>query len=215
MNLSDVLFAFKNLVLAGFREPSLLWQIAPILLLWIILVFYFGTHKHEQLGWNTSLANGISLFWVIVSGMQRIFSEGGAHFTWTKFIIFLVITVYALIVVYISFEHRLPAKWTYGLASHHLIYYLSFLSILYAYDMIYLNIPMFIAIIILFGFILLFSFLLKKLLPALEEDIDDQIKEPAIASFEPIATKKTSSSNPGGIEKQMGKKPLSENGVKF
>lgn len=213
MYLSDITFALKNLLLAGFREPSLLWQVAPILLLWVILVFYFATHKHEKLGWNTSLANGISLFWVVVSGMQHIFSDDGAHFSWVKFIVFSIITVYALAIVYVSFQHKLPATWTYGLASHNLIYYLSYLSILYAHDMIYPTLPMVVAIVLLFGMVLLAVFFLHKLLPAMKEDIEDQLTQSIPEQYEP------ETSSPLGpqesIETSIGKNTFSDSTARF
>ncbi len=215
MYLSDVTFAMKNLLLSGFRDPSLLWQLAPILLLWFTLTIYFATHKTEKLGWNTSLAHGLSLFWVLASVMQHIFSNEGQFFTWTKFIIFACITVYSIFITFISFKHTLPSRWTYVFASHHLVYYLSFISILFAYDLIYLNLAMMIAIVIFFGFLLLFVYFLRKMMPALKEEVDDA----PLDDTQPVSFDETPSSSgdfpPDGIESSMGENNLSENGVKF
>ena len=222
MDVSDVLYALKDLVLAIFREPALLWQLAPVLLLWIILIFYFATHKEEKLGWNTSLANGISLFWVVVSAMQHIFANGREFFTWIKFGIFAFITLYALFIVYVTFSHKFSAKATYLLASHNVVYYFSLVSLLYAYDVIYLNTAMIIAIVVLFLFILLLELILKKLLPELKEgdsgdsgSYDDFSSSDSSSFSESSYDSPSSSPEPGGIETAMGEKNLSESDISF
>ena len=213
-----VLFALKNLILSLFREPTLIWQIAPILFLWIVLMFYFSTHKQEQLGWNTSLANGISLFWVIISALQYIFSNGREFFTWSKFILFFLITLYSLFIVYIAFHHLFSARITYVLASYNAIYYFSIISLLYAHDLIYLDIAMLIAIIILFGFILLIVRLLDEYLPEMREDYRAIAPHSTFADFDSTPNffpKPLKSSKRGGVEAKMGKKNMSENHIKW
>lgn len=215
---TDVLFSLKNIILSLFREPTLIWQIAPVLFLWFILIFYFSTHKHEKLGWNTSLANGVSLFWVVISAFQYIFSNGREFFTWSKFIFFLLITAYALFIVYISFHHLFSARVTYLLASYNAIYYFSLIALLFAHDLIHFDLATTSAVFLLFGFMLLIVRLLTEYLPEMREDYDPIAPISSFADFDStpdFSFKKHKSAKRGGVEKAMGKKNMSENKIKF
>lgn len=165
--------SIKILIAAPFKEPSLLWQIAPILLIWVVMEFYFGTHKKETLGWNTALGNGLSLFWINIAGITHLFSDKAAKFMWGPFIVLLVITIYALFVIYVSFEHVFSAKWTYFLTTPNITYYFSIIAILYSYGTITLNGSMLIAILILWLLIFLLELPIKWFMPELKEDNKD------------------------------------------
>ena len=167
---SLVLHDILVLLAAPFQKVSLLWQLAPIFFIWTIMVFYFGTHKHEKLGWNTSLGNGISLFWIVVSGMQYIFASGSDDFAYTKFFLIMVIALYSLFIIVTSFRHSFSDKLTYALASPSPVYYFSAIVLLYAHDVIYVSTSMIIAIFVLFVLLLLFIRLIRAFLPEMKED---------------------------------------------
>jgi len=155
---------------APFQDPSLIWQIAPIFLLWGVMMFYFGTHKHEKLGWNTALGNGISLFWIIISAMQFIFSNSSSEFTYTKFFLIMVIAIYAIFIIIISFKHTFSDKFTYALASPSPVYYFSAIVLLYAHDLFSLSFPMLIAITALFVVLLIILRIFRLFLPEMKEE---------------------------------------------
>ena len=94
---------FKEIFAAPFKDWSVFWLLAPILVLWIVLEIYFDTHKKETLGWNTALGNGISMFWITANLMRYLFSENMANFSWTKFITIMLVLVYAVFVSTIAF----------------------------------------------------------------------------------------------------------------
>ena len=160
------------IIAAPFQDPSLIWQIAPIFLLWAVMIFYFGTHKHEELGWNTALGNGVSLFWIIISAMQYIFSNSSSEFTYTKFFLIMVIAIYAIFIVIISFKHTFSQKVTYAFASPSPVYFFSAMVLLYAHDLISLSLSMFIAVVSLFVVLLIILRLLELILPEMKEDDD-------------------------------------------
>jgi hypothetical protein len=168
--LSQLQDAFLDLVLAPFREPSLLWQLAPVLLLWILLEVYFIRYRNEELGWNSALANGVSLFWIATSAMQHIFSDNRLVFTWTKFIVISIIILYAIAVIIVAFRHASSSKLAFLMASPTVVYYLSILGLLYAYDMIYPTLPMLVAVVVVFLLVLLIKFIGKKTIPEVGGD---------------------------------------------
>lgn len=170
--LTGILPALGQIAYAPLLKPSLFWQLGPILCIWILVEIYFGTHKKEKLGWNTALSNGISLFWIVVSAMQHIFSEEGL-FSWDKFLIILIFALYAIFVIVISFEHKFKASITFVFASPTPLFYFSAIVLLFAHDLLTLSWAMISAIALLFVIILLTITLLKKLLPEMKEDDDD------------------------------------------
>lgn len=163
----------KTIISVPFTNPELLWQIAPIFFLWLLMEFYFGTHKKEKLGWNTALGNGISLFWIIVSSMQYMFANYETAFSWDRFIVILLITIYAIFISVISFKHTFSSKVTYILSSPTPVYFFAFSAMIYAFGVINAKLSTLMALFIIYASILLFSFILKKLLPEGKEDEDE------------------------------------------
>ncbi|MGE0792747.1 MAG: hypothetical protein AB7V77_01045 [Candidatus Woesearchaeota archaeon] len=166
----ESLYSLFTIVLVPFRNPILLWQLAPVILMWIILEFYFGMHKHEELGWNTALGNGISLFWITISTMQYLFYNRTQVFSWDRFISITFLLLYAIFIMYISFSHRFSSKITYVLSAPTVVYFSSYLAFIYAYGMINATLPYLTAIIVLFLILLLFSYVFKRVLPNKEKD---------------------------------------------
>ncbi|MGM5481398.1 MAG: hypothetical protein ACQESE_03225 [Nanobdellota archaeon] len=161
---------------ALFSEPALLWQLAPIILVWIVLEVYFGRYAKEKLGWNTALANGISLFWIVISGMQYIFANGAEKFSWVAFSIIAFMAVYGLLIIVTTFKHSLPKNVEFAIASPTPIYYFSAIVLLIAYQQILLDLPMIISILALFVFFQVFFWIFRKLIPEKDKheiDSDD------------------------------------------
>ena len=142
--------AFFKILSTPFTNPELLWQIIPIVFMLIVMETYFGMYKHEKLGWNTALGNGISLFWIIISSMQYMFSNK-EYFAWDKFAVILFLVVYALFIVYISFSHKISAKKTYIFSSPVVIYFSGYLAFIYAYGKISADLHYLVAIIFAFS----------------------------------------------------------------
>jgi len=165
-----------------FTNPELLWQIAPILLMWFIIETYFGMHKHEELGWNTALSNGISLFWIIIGSMQYMFSNKAELFAWDKFGVILFVMIYAGFTIYVSFTHKISSKVTYVFSSPTAIYFLGYISFVYAYGKIDVDLPMISGVILLFLILLLFTYIYKKILPNKEKD--DEMPEDKSTDFD-------------------------------
>lgn len=162
---------------APFAKPSIFWQLAPALILWGVMEFYFGYHKREKLGWNTALGNGISLFWIIISCLQYRFSIGDVSFTNPGLLALLVIVIYALFVMFISFEHTFPEKFTYLVSSPSPIYYFSIIALLFAHDLIPVTVEVIGSILILFLLSLGVLTLMKHFLPNKDEETLEDTKE--------------------------------------
>jgi hypothetical protein len=174
--IADVLASAREFFVAPFADLSLLWQLIPILLIWILMEWYFGMYKDEKLGWNTAVGNGVTLFWIGVTSMQHIFSEA-VFFSWQRFTVLLVGILYALFIIYVSFRHKLRTRYAFFLASPTPIYFISYVLILYAHGMLAVQLSMFVAIVILFGVFFGIDRLLHAVLPEAQAEIDEEQSE--------------------------------------
>jgi len=162
----EILNAFAEILKAPFIDLSALWMLIPLFLIWFVLTMYFGTHKQEVLGWNSSLGHGITIFWISVELMRYLFSS---NFSFNKFLIILLLLCYSIFICYISFKHVFSAKTTYATASPNVVYYFSGIVILWVYGSLQMNLFVFIDILVIFGLILLTTKLIKKFIPSIED----------------------------------------------
>lgn len=174
--LQSILMGFWDIIRAPFLKASTWWLLGPIFLLWFTLEFYFGEYKKESLGWNTSLANGISLTWIGLQAMNHLFAYKGDGF-WGKFAAIIVVISYGLFIAYISFAHKFTPKIVYTLASPTPIYFMSIVVVLWAFDQLQLKGWIILDLFIFFGLNALFFYIIRKLLPSKEEDKAETTEE--------------------------------------
>ncbi len=163
--------AFIDIFKPAFTDISLFWYLGPILIFWFILEIYFSKYKTEELGWNTALGNGLSVFWVLIISMKFLFDNHMENFEWPKFFALLIIMLYAIFIIINSFSHKLREKVSFLLASPTAIYYLSAVAILWTYGRLEITIWVLIDLIIFYGIILLLELILKKLIKGKESSI--------------------------------------------
>ncbi len=169
--------ALHDIVSAPF-QMNLWWQLLPILMLWAALEVYLDWHKHEELGWNSALGNGISLFWIVIAAMQPLFTRT-AHepFRVGVFFLLLCFLTYAVFIIYVSFLHKLSSQLIYQLAYPTIIYYLAVFSILWGYKALNLNRYVLIVFVLLFGVVVAVRWLIFWILP---DAPDDEVGERSV-----------------------------------
>lgn len=113
-----------NLLLtAPVHEPELIWLLIPLLFTLVVMTFYFGMYRREELGWNTALGNSIVLMFITLDLFRQIY-----HYTPVpdmdnfinypiQTILVIVIFTEALILALFAFYHVLPRKVMYFIAS--------------------------------------------------------------------------------------------------
>ncbi len=167
--LDQMWLALGEIAAAPFKQASVWWFLAPIILFWIILEVYFGKHKSEELGWNTALGNGMSLVWVNIESMRFLWFYKPDLF-WLRFVVIFTILVYGSFIIYVSFTHKLSSKATYRLAAPSPIYYFSFISVLWGHGVLILTGWVLLDLLILYPIVLLIVFLLRKFMPGAPDD---------------------------------------------
>jgi len=168
--------AFREIFEATFTDLSIWWLIMPLIILWIILEIYLGEHPKEKLGWNTLLANGISLCWIAIESIRFLFSEPTLNSFNERFIILLAILGYGTFVIIGSFLHRLPIRVMSFLAGPSLVYFLAIVTILWGHGLLVITGWVLLALFILFV-ILTGTFAVLKIM--LSQDIIGFIPSPS------------------------------------
>ena len=162
---TNILDGFKEIFSSPFKDLTVLWLLAPIILFWLILEIYFGMHKEEKLGWNTALGNGLSIFWVVVISLKTIFENNFALFSLDKLLYIIFIAVYSGVIIYISFTHKLEQKIFFLFTSPTIIYYFLGIAVLWVNDALNISLWVFIDLIMLYIVVLIVMTIVKKLLP--------------------------------------------------
>lgn len=181
---ANILAGFQHIFTAPSRDLSILWFLTPIILFWLFLEIYFGRFKKEKLGWNSAMGNGLSIFWIVIISFRIIFADKPGYFTIGKFIFIIIIGLYAISIIYISFNHRIRKKIPFVFASPTVVYYLSAIAILWINNLIVISRWVMIDLVILFILVLIFEAILKKLIPeaasepeiAIEQEINKDIE---------------------------------------
>lgn len=100
-------YYIREILMAPINDPGLLPNVAPLLLSLVVMELYFGKHKRESLGWNTSVGN--SIIWV-ATGLVLIF--GNSITSTFEYYATLGLIGTGLFIGYMNFFH----KWSEGVA---------------------------------------------------------------------------------------------------
>jgi len=160
---AEILAGFGHIFTAPFRDLSVLWILIPIFSIWLILEVYFETHKSEELGWNTALGNGVSLFWLMIPLLKFIFGQEGI--VWSKAAFLILILLYGIFVIILAFTHKLSSKITYALAAPTWIYFLAGVATLWIYGSLEITSWVLLDLFILLGIVILVLQIIKKFAP--------------------------------------------------
>jgi len=162
--LQQMLTGFGQISTAISKDWSVMWLLAPVILLWILLEFYFGTHKQEKLGWNTALGNGFVLIWITLTILRDLFA-GSIEGKTGKIIIMILFTIYGSTVCFLAFTHKAVEKVSFLLASPYIIYFLSMYLILWGYDLLEVSLIIILDVVVIFFVLLIVKTLIRHFLP--------------------------------------------------
>lgn len=169
----------KDIVEAPVHVPDMLWMLLPLLATLLLMEFYFGRYKDEELGWNTAFGNALVLMFVAIDSFRHLYEPSGlsmlqfiATATDIKIIIPLLVALMALILIFIDFFHFIPKKIAYIMSSPIYINLIGLLGIIVVYTV---NIPLdwttVFACFILFIIANLITLLLYYLIPSYKPTI--------------------------------------------
>lgn len=169
----NMFFGLQEIWAAFTFDLSILWILAPIIIIWLFSEIYFGMFKSEKLGWNNVLGNGVTLLWIGVDAMRYIFSAERVGDFWPRFIIFGIMIIYSIFLIDISFTRKLGETISYALGSPTPIYYLSSVAVLWSYGQLQIDRWVFLDFVAAFILVLITVFIFRKLVPQSPKDITD------------------------------------------
>lgn len=163
---------------APLKTPEMLWMLIPIIVTIILMEFYFGRYKEEELGWNTAFGNSLVLGFVGIDLFRHTYEPLGISIQQalllgdSKILISIAILLFALLLVLLDFFHFLSKKIAYVISSSSFLHILALLGIVIVYSG---NIPLdwttFFACLLLFIFINLILHLIYLMMPSYESPI--------------------------------------------
>jgi len=119
----DLWNSIIELLIAPKLYPEMIWMIIPLVIVTIVMTFYFGMYKREQLGWNTAVGNSLVLIFVSIDLLRHIFnlSSPGSVFNYTevpfKSVVAGLIFLEGLLLMFINMMHFLPKKISFAISS--------------------------------------------------------------------------------------------------
>lgn len=171
--LNELLKGFESIFSAPFQRFDQLWVLIPLVIMWIVLAVYFAKFKKEELGWNTALANGITLGWLTLEGVRSLFATNPSDF-WFRFIANMVILSYAVLIIYFSFTHKISSKWDFVIASPHPVYFLGIFSVMWGYGTLEINGYVLLDLVILFVIVLLLNKIFAHFITPAKSDEEEK-----------------------------------------
>lgn len=113
----------ERFVMAPVENPELLPSVLPLIAGAIVIELYFGKHKRESLGWNTSVGNAI--IWV-TTGLNLYLTE-----TLTQSELYATAALIGLgaFVAYMDFFHKWSSTVAFVLSSSGIVYTLAYLLV--------------------------------------------------------------------------------------
>ena len=166
----NLLGGFKEIFSAPFRDLSILWFLTPIILFWFVMEIYFSRYKEEKLGWNSALGYGMSMFWIVIISFKTMFENNFELFSIDKLLFVIFVAVYSILIIFISFTHKLQAKIFFLFTSPTAVYYLLGIALLWVNGLFNVSLWVIIDLIILYIMILIFELILRKVIPAASGD---------------------------------------------
>ncbi|MGV8151165.1 MAG: hypothetical protein ACP5NV_05545 [Candidatus Woesearchaeota archaeon] len=139
--LSDDLFNRGIAIIdAPFKIPEMLWMLVPILATIVLMEFYFGRYKEEELGWNTAFGNSLVLGFVAIDLFRFTHRVIGGEISDAlfssdpKIIISMIIFGFAVLLVLMDFFHFIPKKIAYVISSSSFVHMIALLGIIIVYS---------------------------------------------------------------------------------
>lgn len=134
-----------DMIISPYKNTDMLWMLLPLLGALILMEFYFGRYKEEELGWNTAFGNSLILIFVAIDTFRHVYEPiGGSAIAiiysgHIKILISLVILVMGLFLMLADFFHFLPKRIAYIISSPAYINLIGLLGIIIVYSE---NIPL-------------------------------------------------------------------------
>jgi len=119
--LQQVYPRFIILLKAPVVHPEMIWIVIPLFVTLLLMEFYFGRYRQEELGWNTAFGNAIVLLFVAIDLFRHIYTNpitlANLSTTYMKTLVACLVGVEALWLMFLDYFHFLPKKVAFFISS--------------------------------------------------------------------------------------------------
>ncbi len=139
----SLLERIQEIVNAPISNPEMLWISLPLIATLILMEFYIGRYRDEELGWNTAVGNSMVLMFVGIDLLRKIYGETFFYtFSIEKVLslaltpqtlIALLILAQGMIMILINFFHLLPKTFAFKISSPLFVNLIAYLAIVLIY----------------------------------------------------------------------------------
>lgn len=120
----EVMLGVRQIILAPIHTPDLIPTLLPIILGGVVLELYFGKHKHESLGWNSSVSN--SVIWI--STGLTLYLTADIVTLLERAVTYFLIGI-GLLTGYLNFFHKWSSTVAFLASSSGMVYSLAYVSV--------------------------------------------------------------------------------------
>jgi len=120
-------------------KPEVLWNIAPLIIATMVIIFYFQRYSEERQGWNTYLTNSLVLLFVSLNLLRYLYTLDSSGFynffaNGEKTIAVIFLMSAGFILTRFNFEHILPEKFARYISSPIAVNLVAYAVILFVYS---------------------------------------------------------------------------------
>ena len=112
-----------DLLKAPVINPEMIWMVTPLVIVTLLMTFYFGRYKKEELGWNTVVGNSLILIFIAIDLLRKIFNmsfPGSAQNLINNPILSLLsfaVLLTGILLMLMNYSHFLPKRMAFFLSS--------------------------------------------------------------------------------------------------
>lgn len=148
----------KDIATAPAEHTEMIWILFPLIITMLLIEFYLGRYRDEELGWNTALGNSLVLVFVGIDLLRRIYGESFfSNISMNTIIYFnphalLAVAVLStgMIMILVDFFHAIPKSLAFVMSSPLTVNLTSYLAVIFIYSNLPLDFVSAIAAIIVF-----------------------------------------------------------------
>ncbi|MBW2986571.1 hypothetical protein KY333_04340 [Candidatus Woesearchaeota archaeon] len=194
-----------EIVLAPALNPSMFWIIMPLFFTLLLMTFYFGAHKREELGYSSAVANSVVLLFVGVDLFKHVFNlTNPGHLMNFQFhpistVICFAVILEAFTLMFASFFKSLPKQITFFFCAPVSVNLQAYLAIAIVYTNITLDWYTLLAALLLFVVV----YILLKALQFSQRQLAGAIHEKKLAELDEEKKEATRQAKAAELEKKQ------------
>ena len=129
---------FIEIIKSPANNPDMLWLLLPLIAALILLEFYFGRYKEEELGWNTAFGNSLALIFIAILLAKHLYDHQ-ILYDLSKISVVSSVLMMGVLLAILDFYHLLPEEIAFKISAKLPVDFLAFIAIVLVYTSIKLD----------------------------------------------------------------------------